>query len=77
MSWFNLNYIFGESSDTNRSTFIPESSVEGAVVSDSYEGRGNDDHAEEVMSGFHPHHNESLLPDLNEISIYLLFSIQR
>ncbi|MFS7995780.1 hypothetical protein Hanom_Chr12g01122021 [Helianthus anomalus] len=27
MSWFNLNYIFGESSDTNTSTFISESSV--------------------------------------------------
>ncbi|MFS7930691.1 hypothetical protein Hanom_Chr06g00567151 [Helianthus anomalus] len=27
MSWFNLNYIFGESSGTNTSTFIPGSSV--------------------------------------------------
>ncbi|MFS8002459.1 hypothetical protein Hanom_Chr13g01202311 [Helianthus anomalus] len=27
ISWFNLNYIFGESSGTNTSTFIPGSSV--------------------------------------------------
>ncbi|XP_022023662.1 glycine-rich RNA-binding, abscisic acid-inducible protein-like [Helianthus annuus] len=27
MFWLNLNYIFGESSDTNTSTFIPGSSV--------------------------------------------------
>ncbi|KAJ0467777.1 hypothetical protein HanIR_Chr14g0689041 [Helianthus annuus] len=67
MSWFNLNYIFGESSDTNTSTFIPGRSVEGPAVPDSYDGRGNDNHAEEVMPGFRPHHNESLLPDLNEV----------
>ncbi|MFS8009896.1 hypothetical protein Hanom_Chr14g01290721 [Helianthus anomalus] len=49
MSWFNLNKIFGQSSDTN----IPKSS-KGSVVSDSYDGRGNDDHAEEVVFAFVP-----------------------
>ncbi|MFS7946984.1 hypothetical protein Hanom_Chr06g00542691 [Helianthus anomalus] len=76
MSWFNLNYIFGES-DTNTSTFIPESSVEGPVVPDSYDEGGNHDHAEEVVPGFRPHPNESYLPDLNDVSICLLFSIRR
>ncbi|MFS7984622.1 hypothetical protein Hanom_Chr11g00988631 [Helianthus anomalus] len=32
---------------------------------------------EEVVSGFRPHHSESLLPNLIEITIYLLFSIRR
>ncbi|MFS7915728.1 hypothetical protein Hanom_Chr02g00168651 [Helianthus anomalus] len=63
MSWFNPNYIFGDSSDTNTSTFITESSVERSAVPDSYDGRGNDDHAEEIVSGFRPHRIESLLPD--------------
>ncbi|MFS7987509.1 hypothetical protein Hanom_Chr11g01023501 [Helianthus anomalus] len=58
MSWF--NHIFCESSDTNTGTFISESSVEESVVPDSYDGSGNDDYAEEVVSGFRPHHNESL-----------------
>ncbi|MFS7889710.1 hypothetical protein Hanom_Chr00s000004g01610211 [Helianthus anomalus] len=66
MSWFNLKHILGKSSDTNTSTFIPESSVEGSVVPGYYNGRGNDDHTEEVVSGFRHHHNESLLSDLNE-----------
>ncbi|MFS7897540.1 hypothetical protein Hanom_Chr00s009714g01743581 [Helianthus anomalus] len=73
VSWFDLNYIFGESSDTNTSPFIPGSSVEGPTIPKSYDGRGNDDHAEEVVSGFHPHHKESLLLDLNKVSIYLFF----
>ncbi|MFS7972765.1 hypothetical protein Hanom_Chr09g00848661 [Helianthus anomalus] len=49
MSWFNLNYIFGESSDTKTSTFIPGNNVEGPSVPDSYDGRENDDHTEEVI----------------------------
>ncbi|MFS8009901.1 hypothetical protein Hanom_Chr14g01290771 [Helianthus anomalus] len=53
MSWFNFNKKFGESSGKNTSTFIPKSS-EGSVVSNSYDGRGNDDHAEEVVSAFVP-----------------------
>ncbi|MFS7890997.1 hypothetical protein Hanom_Chr00s000190g01627811 [Helianthus anomalus] len=57
MSWLDLNYM---------STFILESSVEGPVVPDSYDGRGNDDHTEEVVSSFCFHHKEALLPDLNE-----------
>ncbi|KAJ0492902.1 hypothetical protein HanIR_Chr12g0580081 [Helianthus annuus] len=63
MSWFNLNYIFGESSDTNTSMFVLGSSVKGPAVPDSYDGRGNDDHVAEVVSDFRPHCNESLLPD--------------
>ncbi|KAF5755789.1 hypothetical protein HanXRQr2_Chr17g0806781 [Helianthus annuus] len=39
MSWFNLNYVFGKSSGNNTSTFIPESSVEGSIVPDFYDGR--------------------------------------
>ncbi|MFS7936585.1 hypothetical protein Hanom_Chr05g00417281 [Helianthus anomalus] len=74
MSWFNLNYFFGESSSDNMSTFIPESSVDGSVVPDSYNGRVNDDHTDELVSGFHSHQKESLLPDLN-ISIYSLICI--
>ncbi|MFS7901079.1 hypothetical protein Hanom_Chr00s167333g01827341 [Helianthus anomalus] len=35
MSWFNLSYVFGESSDNNTSTFIPESTVV-AVSSGDY-----------------------------------------
>ncbi|MFS7963795.1 hypothetical protein Hanom_Chr08g00742531 [Helianthus anomalus] len=72
MSWFNLNYIFGESSGTNTSTFIPISS-EMPIVPDSYDGRGNDDHAEEVVSGFRPHDKESLFPYLNEVIIFFFF----
>ncbi|MFS7918094.1 hypothetical protein Hanom_Chr03g00196821 [Helianthus anomalus] len=62
MSWFNLNHIFSLHS---------ESTVEGSAVPNSYDGRGNDDHAEEVVSGFRPHHNESLLLDLNEVSMIM------
>ncbi|MFS7983715.1 hypothetical protein Hanom_Chr11g00977771 [Helianthus anomalus] len=54
MSWLDLNYVFGESSDKNTSTFIMESS-EGPPVPNSYDVRGNDDHAEEVVSGFRSH----------------------
>ncbi|MFS7963798.1 hypothetical protein Hanom_Chr08g00742561 [Helianthus anomalus] len=72
MSWFNLNYIFGESPGTNTSTFIQRSS-ERLIVPDSYNGRGNDDHTEEVVSGFRPHDKESLFPYLNEVNIYLFF----
>ncbi|MFS8030575.1 hypothetical protein Hanom_Chr17g01535621 [Helianthus anomalus] len=32
MSWFNLNYIFGESSETNTGTFIPRSSVHTVCI---------------------------------------------
>ncbi|MFS8016487.1 hypothetical protein Hanom_Chr15g01369271 [Helianthus anomalus] len=74
MSSFNLNYVFGESSDNNTSTFISESNV-GSVVPNSYSGRVIDDHAEELMYGFCSHHMESLLLDLNEVSIYLLICI--
>ena len=45
----------------------------GSNVPDSYDWSGNDDHAHEVVSGYRPHHNESLLPDLNEVSIYIYF----
>ncbi|MFS8016397.1 hypothetical protein Hanom_Chr15g01368191 [Helianthus anomalus] len=74
MSSFNLNYVFGESSDNNTSTFILDSNV-GSVVPNAYNGRVIDDHAEELMSGFRSHHKESLLLDLNEASIYLLIYI--
>ncbi|MFS7951795.1 hypothetical protein Hanom_Chr07g00599371 [Helianthus anomalus] len=67
MSWFNLNYFVGESSNDNTSMFIPESN--------SYNGRVNDDHAEEVVSSFPSHQKESLLLDLNEVSIYSLICI--
>ncbi|KAM0045716.1 hypothetical protein Hdeb2414_s0009g00307241 [Helianthus debilis subsp. tardiflorus] len=69
MSWFNRNYIFGKSSNINTSTFIPQSSVEEPVVPDSYDGWGNDDHLDEVVSGIRPYYNESLLPDLNEVIV--------
>ncbi|MFS7973840.1 hypothetical protein Hanom_Chr09g00861371 [Helianthus anomalus] len=36
----------------------------------SYDGKGNDDHAKEVVSDFRPHHKESLLPDLNEVIVH-------
>ncbi|MFS8005610.1 hypothetical protein Hanom_Chr13g01239371 [Helianthus anomalus] len=75
MCWLDLNYVFGESSDKNTSTFILESGV-GSAIPDSYDDRGNDDHAKEVVSGFHSHHKESLFPDLNEVSIYLLICIR-
>ncbi|MFS7968907.1 hypothetical protein Hanom_Chr09g00802981 [Helianthus anomalus] len=64
MSWFNLNYFFGDSSNDNTNTFIQES--RGFTVSDSYNGRLNDDHTEDVVSSFHSHKKESLLPDLNK-----------
>ncbi|MFS8024160.1 hypothetical protein Hanom_Chr16g01459951 [Helianthus anomalus] len=46
MSWFILNYVFGNSSD-NTITFISETSVEGSVVPNSYNGRVIDDHGKE------------------------------
>ncbi|MFS7900362.1 hypothetical protein Hanom_Chr00s108721g01806821 [Helianthus anomalus] len=69
MFWFNLNYIFGELFDTSTSSFFPESSVERSDVPDSYDGRGNDDHAEEVMSSFRPHCSESFLSCLAMIMV--------
>ncbi|MFS7964343.1 hypothetical protein Hanom_Chr08g00749141 [Helianthus anomalus] len=54
MSWY--NHIFGEPSDANTSTFIRDSSVAGSNVPDDW--NGNDDHADEVVSGYRPHHNE-------------------
>ncbi|MFS7983457.1 hypothetical protein Hanom_Chr11g00974741 [Helianthus anomalus] len=70
MSWFDLNYVFGESSGNNTNTFISES-TEGSIVLDSYDGRVNDDHATEVVSCFHSYHKEPLLPNQNEVSIHL------
>uniref|UniRef100_A0A251RPL7 Putative MULE transposase domain, FHY3/FAR1 family n=1 Tax=Helianthus annuus TaxID=4232 RepID=A0A251RPL7_HELAN len=67
MSWY--NYVFGEPSDANTSTFISDRSVAGSNVPGSYDLSGNDDHAHKVVSGYCPHHNESLLPDLNESAI--------
>ncbi|MFS7899764.1 hypothetical protein Hanom_Chr08g00705331 [Helianthus anomalus] len=64
LSYFDFNYNFGESSDNKTTTFIPESS-EGSVVPTSYNGRVNDDHAEEVISDFRSHQKKSLLTDLN------------
>ncbi|XP_022042194.1 uncharacterized protein LOC110944857 [Helianthus annuus] len=52
-----------------RSTLRPADILEGSNVLDSYHGRGNDDQAEEVVFDFRPHHNESLLPDLNEFFV--------
>ncbi|KAM0050867.1 hypothetical protein Hdeb2414_s0007g00228741 [Helianthus debilis subsp. tardiflorus] len=69
MSWLDLNYVFGELSSNNTSTFIGESSVEGHVVPNSYDGRVNDDHAEEVVFDFRSHDKESLLPDLNVVIV--------
>ncbi|MFS7975920.1 hypothetical protein Hanom_Chr10g00886331 [Helianthus anomalus] len=43
MSWFDLKYVFGESSGNNTGTFIPDSSVEGSVVPDSYDERVKDE----------------------------------
>ncbi|MFS7983456.1 hypothetical protein Hanom_Chr11g00974721 [Helianthus anomalus] len=42
MSWFDLNYVFGESPGNNTNTFISESS-EGSVVLDFSDGGVNDD----------------------------------
>ncbi|MFS7977748.1 hypothetical protein Hanom_Chr10g00907651 [Helianthus anomalus] len=72
MSWFDLNYVFGESSGKNTSMCIPESSVEGSDIPNSYDGRVNDDHVEEVLFDFHSYHKELLLLGLNEVIIYLL-----
>ncbi|MFS7963109.1 hypothetical protein Hanom_Chr08g00734281 [Helianthus anomalus] len=72
MSWFNLNYVFGESSGNNTSTLILERSVDGSIVPDSYDGSVKDNHEKEVLSGFRSYHKEPLLPDLNETYRHLL-----
>ncbi|MFS8019670.1 hypothetical protein Hanom_Chr15g01406431 [Helianthus anomalus] len=67
MSWFNLNYIFGELSDTQARLF-QKAWWRGMLSLILTMG-------EEMMITrrrsccFRPHHNESLLPDLNEFIV--------